>query len=247
MIRLIYCDLITLFRIPLVFFFNNLFPLVMATVMILTIGNVDIDNGYHFVDKYFLISLVIALTPLTVISFPMAITSLTQDKLLERYYLFGIKINKILFSQIVVHFFLGIVEFFLVFIYLFIFFNLKVPNIQYFLSLLLSYILVLISMLTFGLTLGILIKRRELMQIVGISIMFIIFFLVGVFGSTDSLPNILKEISSFMPLKYLSQDSFKIWFGQDIIVNKLIYLSLIWAIIFSFINFILVKKKYKFR
>ena len=243
--RLIYCDLKTVLRIPIAVFFSNIFPLVMASILIFSIGNIHLFEDYYFVDKYYSIALVIGILPLSLISLPMSITNLNQTKLLERYYLHGIKPTKVVSSILIVHFILGIFEFLLITIFLKIVFGLNIPGFEFFLSLLINYSIVLLVMLLVGLLLGIIINRREITQVVGISLMFLLFFICGIFGDFTNLPSSIQFVGELIPIKYLAVDSFNIISEQLLVIDKFYLLSLVWIILFALLNFALLKRTYK--
>ncbi|EGP9679228.1 ABC transporter permease, partial [Listeria monocytogenes] len=78
------------FRIPVSVFFSLLFPLIMMFAMVTSYGNFDIGEGYHFVDKYFLISTGMGMLPIALISFPIWLGESVQNKSYKRLEYFGL-------------------------------------------------------------------------------------------------------------------------------------------------------------
>ncbi len=77
-------DIKVLFRIPLSVFFTLGYPIMMMFIIVGSYGNVEIGNGLHLIDKYFLITIGMGLLPLTLISFPTWIASSIEDNSLKR-------------------------------------------------------------------------------------------------------------------------------------------------------------------
>ena len=54
MLRYLLIDFKIMMRVPLSMFFSIMFPLIMMFIIITSYGNVEIGEGYHLIDKYFL-------------------------------------------------------------------------------------------------------------------------------------------------------------------------------------------------
>ncbi|MFV0556138.1 MAG: ABC transporter permease, partial [Lactovum sp.] len=167
-----------------------------------------------------------------------------NNGILERYYLSHISIRKVLLSQIIVHCVTGLIQFFVLLSYLKIFFNLHITSILSLVNLFSCYLAVLLSTLAIGALLGILFKRKEVVLTASLVVMFMMYFFSGCFIDYDLLPESIKEISNWLPLKYLAQDSFDI-FTETQLINETLYITSFFIfIIFSFISMLLLKKKY---
>lgn len=246
MLKQLYVDFKILFRIPIVVFFNNVFPLFLATIMLISIGNIDIGNGYNFSDKYYLIALSLGIAPLAMVSFAISISELFSSGILERLYLFGVKRKNIIISQFIIHIMVSFIQLIITTIYLKLFFSLNLPNITYSLTFILTYMLTLISMLSIGLLIGLLFKNKDIVQVISMGVMFIVLLLIGGFGTYDQLPEVIVKVSKLIPLTYLAQNSFEIYSQNQYFINNQIVVSILYLIIITPISILLINKKIKF-
>ncbi|MED4921401.1 hypothetical protein [Weizmannia sp. CD-2023] len=100
MIKYLWLSLKMQFRIPFSIFFALVFPLLMMIIMIASYGNFPIGNGYHFIDKYFLISTGIGLVPIFMISYPIWIAESIQNNSYRRLSYLGVEVKKMVVSDI---------------------------------------------------------------------------------------------------------------------------------------------------
>lgn len=243
--NLIITDLKVLFRIPLNLFFSNIFPIFMSTILIVSFGNFSIGGNYHFVDKQFLIGLALAVPSIALVSFSVSVTAYVNNGILQRYYLSHVSIKKIMLSQILVHCLIGIIQFFVLTIYLTLFFNLHISNISNIFMLLISYIAVLLSTLSIGMVIGVLFKQGQVTLTASMAVMFIMYFCSGVLVQYEQLPESIKKISDWIPLKYLAQNSFSTFDGSQLVDSKLYLVSILSIVVFTIIAVLLLQKKYK--
>ncbi len=241
---LIKADLCILFRIPISLFFNVFFPIFIATIMILTVGEIEIGSGFTFVDKYYLIGLTFGIAPLTLISLPISISEIFNNGILERLYLFNVDAKKVLFSQVIVHFINAIFEMVVITIYLNILFGLSFEYTEI-LQIFALYSLVSLAMISLGLLVGLILPNKETAQSVGLVIMFSFLMLIGGFGDTSNLPQILQDISSYIPLNLLSNEYLNAIINGSQIPNEAYIINILYVVICGFISFVIVKKKFK--
>lgn len=241
---LIIADIKVLFRIPIALFFNIFFPLFISTLMIAMVGNVDIGNGMNFADKYYLIGLAFGVAPLTLISLPISISDMFNSGILERYHLFNVNIKKVIFSQIIVYFFLSIFEYLLITIYLYVFFSLSY-NCQQILFIFSIYILVCFSMILLGICLGLLLKNKETAQSIGLVLMFLFLMLIGGFGDLSNLPNIFTDIAKVIPLNILTQNTLNVLINGEQLPSSSYTILIVYILLFSAIDIFLINKRFK--
>jgi len=233
MLKLLITDFKILFRIPLVVLFNNIFPIFMAIIFISSFDNMEIIPNYNFSDKYFLISLGIAIAPLSLISLPLSISELCNSGQLTRLNLHGINKYKVLISKVCVHFFISIIQLIVLYVVIDLIYGLNTPELNYLISFIALYLTTVIAMLSVGSVVGLLFKNTEITQVFGTAIMFSTLLLIGAFGDYTGLPDILKTISEYVPLKYLVQNGFDVWSEQEIIIPMFYKLSTITIILSS--------------
>ena len=221
----------TLFREPLALFFTWLFPIFMLIFLTLISGNVEIGGGYYLVNKMLLIAIGIGIMPATVIAFSISIATDIENKYSKRLSYFGVKKKIIMASDILANLFLSIVGFALNIIVA-LFFGLKFASFGAFIMFFLQYFLTLSCYMLMGYLLAVLVKKAKTAMAVGLVIMFITYMFSGAFGNYDDLPQVIKNISVIMPLKYLTVDSYSIWIGDKLFdTNFLICVSINIAVI----------------
>lgn len=62
-------------------------------------------------------------------------------------------------------------------------------------------------------------------------LMFITYMLIGIFTTFKDLPQGLKNIGQFLPIKYVANDFFEIWRGKTLFVSKFLQLNSLWLLI----------------
>lgn len=89
-INYLFIDIKILLRIPMALFFTLIFPILMMVIMMISLGNINIGNGFHLIDKYFMVAIGMGILPLTFVSFPMWIGSSLKSKSWQRMNFFGV-------------------------------------------------------------------------------------------------------------------------------------------------------------
>lgn len=236
----IWTDLKIMFRIPLSVFFSIMYPIIMMIVILLSYGNIPIGDGYHLIDKYFLVSIGMGILPLTLISFPMWIGHNIENNSMERLNYFGVKTSNIVFGDIVAHLILALISMSLNIAFAFIAFGLKFPSFKYFLAFILQYFLAVIVFMIIGGIFALLFKETQILMPFGLVVMFVLYTLCGVFINYNELPALFKNISAYIPMKYAMNDFFNIWTCKDVWNTKFLGLSIIYLILGLIILFMLI-------
>ncbi|MEK3530419.1 ABC transporter permease [Lactobacillus crispatus] len=100
-----------------------------------------------------------------------------------------------------------------------------------------------IVLLIFGLLLSLIVSDIKALMPVGMTIMFILFMVIGVFVQYSSLPKIIRTISSYIPVKYLANDFYYIWIGQAKWNMPFFKCNTIWLIFLCLICYIIYRRK----
>jgi ABC-2 type transport system permease protein len=214
MIRYLAANLKVMMRVPLAMFFSLAFPILMMVIIIVSYGNVDIGNGYHLIDKYFLIAVGIGMLPLSLISFPIWIASRFENNSLKRLSYFGVSVPRVIACDVFSHIVVGIVSILLSFAVALIFFQLKVPEAMSFFMFILQYIFILLVHLLIGAIIALIFPNSQILLPLGMTLMFALFMFCGVFIAFDQLPTIVQDIGMYLPMKYGMNDFFDIWNGE---------------------------------
>lgn len=237
---------VILLRIPIVLFFSILFPLMMMVIVVGSVGNIEIGDGYHLSDKYIMIASGIGLIPLCLVSLPVSITAERESGVMERYLLFGINPFAILGSKVVVHMMIAIIQFVLVCVFAKIVYSLNIPGGFAFISFILHYLLAAIFTLSLGVLLGLLTERVQIVQVAGLALMFSILALSGGFNEFNTLPEGVQNAMNYFPVKYLMNDFINIWFTTDLFLVDFVRLTLIYLVVIGVLSYLLMRRTFKF-
>ena len=234
-----------MFRIPLAIFFSIGYPIVMMLIILLSYGNISIGDGYFLIDKYFMIAIGMGILPLTLISFPMWIGNNLESNSMQRLTYFKVKMSKIVIGDILAHLVLALLSMAINIIFAYCVFNLHLPEIQYFISFLLQYIIAVIIFMIIGGVFAFLFKNTQILMPFGLVVMFVLYMFCGVFITFDQLPIAFRNIAKFIPMKYAMIDFFDIW-SQNSIWNKpFLEISALYFAIFSILLFVLIRNNGK--
>ncbi|WAA12656.1 ABC transporter permease [Fervidibacillus halotolerans] len=237
---------IILFRTPIAMFFSILFPLFMMAIIVGSTGNIEIGEGYHFIDKYVFIALGLGAIPTSLVSLPISIAVEKEIGAFERYVLFGINPIGIVLTKMVAHFFITFIQFIIVIFFGWIIFDLQLLPFHYFLLFLMHFSLCIIVLLLIGVLLANLFHRVQVVQIIGMFLMFLLLALTGGITDYSTLPETIKNVMAYVPITYLMNDFYKIWFLETSILPNFLSLAIIYIILLTLINLFVIYKNYKF-
>ena len=215
--------------------------LLMMVIIVVSYGNIDIGNGYHLIDKYFLIAVGIGMLPLSIISFPIWIANRFENNSLKRLSFLGVNIPKVIICDVATHIIVGVTSILINFLFAYVVFQLKVPSVSSFLAFLLQYMMILLVYLLVGALLALIFPNSQVLLPLGMTVMFALFMFCGVFIQFDELPGVVQTIGQYLPMKYGMNDFFFIWNGDNLInftsikvctghmVVSIILLLLVWS------------------
>lgn len=231
------------FRVPISIFFSLIFPILMMVIMIVSYGNFSIGGKFHFIDKYFLISTSIGLVPIAVISFPIWLTESIQNQTLKRLKYFNVNIPLMIFWDLISYMVLAILSVCLNIVVGKIFFNLQIPSIQYLVPFFIQIIYCIFTMFLLGTALALVIRNSRVAMPVGMIVLFMTYMLIGVFVQYDQLPNKLTNVSTYLPIKYITNDFYEIWIEKKLWNINFLKLNTVWTIVLSVFDYIFLKMK----
>lgn len=237
---------IILFRTPIAMFFSILFPLFMMVIIVGSTGNIEIGDGYHFIDKYVFIALGLGAIPTTLVSLPISVAIEKEIGAFERYVLFGINPIGIVLTKMVAHFLITFIQFLIVIFFGWIIFDLQLLPFYYFLSFLFHFSLCIIVLLLFGVLLANLFHRVQVVQIVGMVFMFLLLSLTGGITDFSTLPETIQKVMDYVPITYLMNDFYQIWFSETSILPTFLFLAGFYIVLLTLINLFVIFKNYKF-
>lgn len=245
MINYLITNIKMIFRIPLTVFFSIVYPIMMMFIIVFSYGNIDIGEGFHLIDKYFIISIGLGILPLSLVSFPVWIASEIQDNSMKRMQYFRVSFFSIICSDIIAFFLIGIFSMIIDTVLGFLVFGLKIPNILYFLCFYLQCFISLVVYMLLGGLIAITLKKVHLVMPCGLVLMFALYMICGAFISYDELPDTIKSISAFMPMKYAMIDFFNVWNESQLFNSTFLLLSLLYVVIISSLLLLVFNKRYK--
>ncbi len=242
MLNHIWIDLKIMFRIPLAIFFSIIYPIIMMIAILTSYGNIPIGKGFYLIDKYFLIAIGMGIMPLTLISFPMWIGNSYENNSLLRLIFFNVNIKKIIISDIIAHFLIGLLGIVMNIIFAYVIYGLNIAEIQYFLVFIIQTLLCVFVFMIMGGVIGFIFKDPQILLPFGLVLMFIFYILSGVFIQFDELPSKVQKVAEYIPLKYVMNDFFTIWTGETMWNFKYLKLSLVYIVISLLLLFLSTKK-----
>lgn len=235
------------FRIPISIFFSLLFPLIMMFAMVTSYGNFDIGDGYHFVDKYFLISTGMGMLPIALISFPIWLGESVQNKSYKRLEYFGLSSQKIIVSDVCSYILLTALSIFVNILFGYFVYGLHIPEGQYFIAYIMQCLYCNLVLLIFGALIALIIKNTRILMPIGMCLLFMFYIFTGAFSSFSELPESFQSIGNFLPMKYIMNDLFNVWTQKEMFVSEFLLLNTLYGIVLSIILilFLLKRKKNK--
>jgi len=225
----LFIDLKIMFRIPLSIFFSIAYPILMMIIIMFSYGNISIGNGYYLIDKYFLIAIGMGILPLALVSFPMWIGNSFENKSIERLNFFGVNTSKMFVGDVLAHFILAMISMAINILVAFLFWRLKFPSIGHFLSFIIQYFIAIVIAMIIGGIFAYVFKNPQILMTLGLVVMFVLYMFCGVFISIDQMPQLFRNISSYLPIKYAMNDFFDIWtmekfWDKDFLLISAVYL-----------------------
>lgn len=225
----LFIDLKIMFRIPLSIFFSIAYPILMMIIIMFSYGNISIGNGYYLIDKYFLIAIGMGILPLALISFPMWIGNSFENKSIERLNFFGVNTSKMFVGDVLAHFILAMISMAINILVAFLFWRLKFPSIGHFLSFIIQYFIAIVIAMIIGGIFAYVFKNPQILMTLGLVVMFVLYMFCGVFISIDQMPQLFRNISLYLPIKYAMNDFFDIWtmekfWDKDFLLISAVYL-----------------------
>lgn len=215
------------FRIPVSIFFSLLFPLIMMFAMVTSYGNFDIGNGFHFVDKYFLISTGMGMIPISLISFPIWLGESIQNQSYKRLEYFGLSTHNMIVSDVLSYVLLTLLSVVVNILFGFFMYGLHIPSIGYFLSYILQCLYCNFVLLVFGSIIALLVKNTRILMPIGMVLLFSSYIFTGAFSSFSDLPTSFQSIGRFIPMKYVMNDFFDVWAGKKVFIQDFLVLNTI--------------------
>lgn len=232
----VWMDVRMLLRIPISVFFSVAFPPLMLVIMMTSFGNFDIGNGLHFSDKYLMISIGMGLVPLAFVTFSAWISSSYEKAYLTRLRYFHVPLRRVAASGAVAHVVIALCGVALSILVGVVFYQVSLPPVGYFLMFLAETVVVLFALMAFGCAIGFVVRQMSAALGLGLILMFLVYMLCGVFGNYDGLPDGLKNISEWIPLKYLMIDGFDVWRGASGFDVHLLVISIMWIVVFGAVS-----------
>lgn len=227
----LFIDLKIMFRIPLSIFFSIAYPILMMVIIMFSYGNISIGNGYYLIDKYFLIAIGMGILPIALISFPMWIGNSFENKSMERLNFFGVNTSKMFVGDVLAHFILAMISMAINILVAFLFWRLKLPSIGHFLSFILQYFIAIVIAMIIGGIFAYVFKNPQILMTLGLVVMFVLYMFCGVFISIDQMPQLFRNISSYLPIKYAMNDFFDIWTMEKFWDKDFLLLSVVYLVI----------------
>lgn len=219
--KLILIEFRTYLKNSLTFFFSFIFPVFLMVVIMSTTGNPKITDDYRLINKYMIISLIVGLVPLALMSFSISVAADQEFGIIDRLKLFGIKQNLILTAKLIANSVVIIFQLLLITIVACLF-GFKFPTAIQCTIFLICYFLTALSLFIIGWIIALTFKKIGIVQVVGMTLMFIILTLSGAFGEFGDFPEVIDKICYFIPTYDLSSVLTSYLLGESVDVAPII-------------------------
>ena len=238
--RYLVADIKMMLRLPFSIIFSLAFPLLMLFILMTSIGNIEIANGYKFIDKMYFISLGLGLLPTTIQTFPSFIAGNIEKDYVKRLKYWNVKYIYILFSDLIVHMILSLVSLVVNLIFAYMFYDLTIPDFAHFMAFLLQYFYLLITLMCFGAIMVLVLKKVNISYIVGLVLTFVLYFFTGAFGNFSNLPSGVQKVGNIFSLKVFMHEMNQVFYGEKYFVDDFIIKNTIWFFVIMFILAIII-------
>lgn len=242
--KLILIEVRTFLKISISFFFSFVFPIFLMLVIMMSTGNPLIDDTYHLINKYVIISYVIGLVPLSLISFPISVASDFEYGIIERYKLFKISMTKVFIAKFLVNFVAIIIQI-IVITLVACFFKFKLPPIYTIMKFSFYYILITLNLFALGWILACALKNVNKVQIIGMTLMFVFLAVSGAFGEFENLPQGFSYVTYVVPTYDITNALSNLWLGYKVELNPILIKYVIYDGILILLALLLGKTKFK--
>ena len=74
-------------------------------------------------------------------------------------------------------------------------------------------------------------KNPQILMTLGLVVMFVLYMFCGVFISIDQMPQLFRNISSYLPIKYAMNDFFDIWTMEKFLDKDFLLISAVYLVI----------------
>ncbi|HAY1767261.1 TPA: ABC transporter permease, partial [Staphylococcus aureus] len=183
------------------------------------------------------------LLPIAFISFPIWLSESIENETLKRLKYFEVNISSLIVSNIISYCFLAIFSVILNIIIGKVFFSLTLPNTQYFIAFFFQIFYNIIALLMIGTFLALLIRKSKVLLPLGMILLFLTYMIIGVFVQYGELPNVLKEIGNWIPIKYVTNDFYSIWINERMWDASFLKLNSLYIIVTSVLSLFIYKFK----
>ena len=237
MLKYLIVDIKTMLRLPFTLIFGLFFPLFMLFILMTSFGNFTTGDGYKFIDTMFFISLGLGLLPTTLQTFPSYIAGNIEKNYMKRLKFWNIKYSTIIISDIIIHFILVSISLAINVLVSFFVYDLTLPNFAHFMTFILQYIYNLITLLCLGAILGLLIKKVNVVYIVGLILTFTAYFFTGSFGNFNTLPEWAQKVGNILPLKHFMHEMRNVFHNEVYFIKDFMTYN---TILFASVLFVLI-------
>ena len=232
------------FRIPIAIFFNVVFPIIMLVIFVtINGGNRTLMEGYTIADFSFGVALTMGMAATSCIYMPKGI-AIDRDKgIIQTNIVFGVSPIINVFARMLAIFVIGIGQFFVVLSISYFVYKINIPSTTYLFAYIVQYLLILLGMLNIGLLIGLISKKVEESEAIGMIFMFLILIFAGVMGGVDKFPKWVQDLSEYVPTTYIGSDLGKTWMENQHYSKELIYVSIGYIVILGILNILVARKK----
>lgn len=228
LIQLIWVETKLFLREPFAFFLTLIFPLILLVIFGVIFGNRPAYPGYRVVDIYVpaLLSMVIAYIAL--MGIPIVISEYKEMGVLRRFRTTPLSTHRFLIAQIWVQFMMVLVALGLVVLLGKTVFQIRFGGSLFYLTL--ALILSCAAFFSVGFAVSGLVSSSRTAQATGATLFFPMLFLSGSAIPREMFPEVMKQISNFIPMTHMVELLTNLWMGKNL-SNQLVSISVLIGLI----------------
>lgn len=203
-----------LFRVPISLFFTLLFPQMLLFTFVLVSRNPNVYGDIYFVDVYLPLMIVMSMMSNGIVSFSVIVGGNRGEKVWNVYRMKGFKLWQIIVSQLSVNIILQLISSVLLILSASIFFkaNIIFENLVQFW---LWWCINSIAITLIGFVIGVYCKNEKIAQAISTPIMFVLMIFSGQMVQLSEFPDVIRNISSFIPTTQASAILSEFWTGLE--------------------------------
>lgn len=217
-----------LFRVPIGVFFTIIFPQLMLFVFVFMSQNNQVAEEIYFVDVYLPVAMLLSMFSSGIISFAVIVSGNKKQKIWQLYRLKGFSTWELILGETLVNLFLCLISSSLLIISAYTVFGARIPSVGKGLTFVFVWVVICLLMFLIGAVIGVMSPNENVAQSVSTVLMFVLLILSGIMVDLSQLPQLVQDISYYLPTTQANNILVNYWIGGTNEINWLVII--LWGI-----------------